>query len=98
MRPPKATHRSASIFWRVSESWSRSGRRITMPSARPRGMMVALWIGSEPMTCSELLFLIAHREGAAFRTHHHLVLGVFQLAHGDDAFAAPSRHQRALIH
>jgi hypothetical protein len=26
---------------------SPSGSRITMPSARPRGMIVALWIASE---------------------------------------------------
>ena len=30
----------------VTESWSRSGSDSTRPSARPRGMIVALWIGS----------------------------------------------------
>ena len=80
-----------------------------MPSARPRGMMVALWIGSEPSTLmatrawpaswigGELLFLVAHRHGAALGAHHHLVLGVFQLAHGDDALAATGGQQRAFI-
>ena len=79
-----------------------------MPSARPRGMIVALWIGSEPIDVQrhdgvaafviggELLFLVAHRHGAALRAHHHLVLGVFEFAHGDDALAAAGGQQRAL--
>ena len=33
---------------RVMEVWSPSGSCMTMPRARPRGMMVALWMGSEP--------------------------------------------------
>jgi hypothetical protein len=33
---------------RVMEVWSPSGNCMTMPKARPRGMMVALWMGSEP--------------------------------------------------
>ena len=33
---------------RVMEVWSPSGNCMTMPRARPRGMMVALWMGSEP--------------------------------------------------
>jgi hypothetical protein len=49
-------------------------------------MMVALWIGSEPIDAQrdqrmaafviggELLFLVGHGERAAFRTHHDLVL------------------------
>ena len=80
-----------------------------MPSARPRGMMVALWIGSEPIDIQrhdgvaafvkggELLFLVAHRHGAAFGAHHHLVLGVFQLAHRDHALAAAGGQQRAFV-
>jgi hypothetical protein len=38
------------ICSRDIDSLSRSGSCITMPSARPRGMMVALWIGSVAMT------------------------------------------------
>ena len=38
---------SAFSFSRETEIRSPSGSRITMPSARPRGMIVALWIGSE---------------------------------------------------
>ena len=41
-----ATAISVSSFSRLTEIRSPSGRRMTMPSARPRGMMVALWIGS----------------------------------------------------
>ena len=82
---------------------------MTMPSARPRGMIVALWIGSEPgdvqrhermaafVIGGELLLLVGHGERAALRAHHHLVLGVFEFAHRHDALAAARRKQRRLV-
>ena len=35
--------------------------------------------------------------GAAFRTHHDLVLGVLELGHGDDALVAPRRQQGRFV-
>ena len=45
-RPAMATAMSASSLARDTDTRSPSGSRTTMPSARPRGMMVALWMGS----------------------------------------------------
>ena len=79
-----------------------------MPSARPRGMIVALWIGSEPTTLmrddgvaafvigGELLLFLGHGQRAALGAHHHLVLGVFEFGHVDDALAAAGRQQARL--
>ena len=61
-----------------------------MPSARPRGMIVALCTGSVAGTLSaeqrvprlviggEALLVLGHDEAAALRAHHHLVLGVLE--------------------
>ena len=43
------------------------------------------------------LFLLGHHQGATLRSHHDLVLGVFEFAHGDDALVAPRRHQGGLV-
>ena len=45
----------------------------------------------------ELLLFVGHRHRAAFGAHHHLVLGVFEFAHGDDALAAAGRQQRRFV-
>mmetsp|Transcript_2642 Transcript_2642/g.5377 ORF Transcript_2642/g.5377 Transcript_2642/m.5377 type:complete len:425 (+) Transcript_2642:355-1629(+) len=47
-RPPIATSSLASICLRDMDVWSPSGSCITMPRARPRGIMVALCTGSAP--------------------------------------------------
>ncbi len=44
------------------------------------------------------LFFFAHDERAALGAHHHLVLGVFELGHGDDTLAASRSEQRCLVH
>ncbi len=46
-RPPIDMASMAISCSKLCEIWSRSGSDWTMPSARPRGMMVALWIGVE---------------------------------------------------
>ena len=51
-RPPIMMARREVICSRLMESLSRSGSCITMPSARPRGMMVALCTGSVALTLS----------------------------------------------
>ena len=68
-----------------------------MPSARPRGMIVTLCIGSGSGSCSptmgvtglviggQLLFFFGHDHRAAFGAHHHLVPGRLELGHADDA-------------
>ncbi|MCY1375661.1 hypothetical protein D9M69_630910 [compost metagenome] len=43
--------------------------------------------------------LFFRRHGrAAFRTHHDLVLGVFELLHGHKALVATCRHQGRFVH
>jgi hypothetical protein len=49
-RPPIMMARREVICSSDIDSLSRSGSCMTMPSARPRGMMVALWIGSVATT------------------------------------------------
>jgi hypothetical protein len=51
-RPPVMMARREVICSRLIESLSRSGSCMTMPSARPRGMMVALCTGSVALTFS----------------------------------------------
>mmetsp|Transcript_34583 Transcript_34583/g.75592 ORF Transcript_34583/g.75592 Transcript_34583/m.75592 type:complete len:210 (-) Transcript_34583:1763-2392(-) len=51
-RPPMQTSRRASSCLREMEVWSRSGSCVTMPSAMPRGTMVALCTGRAPSVCS----------------------------------------------
>ena len=45
--PPIATVISANIFSLGKDNWSLSGNLITIPSALPLGIIVALCIGSE---------------------------------------------------
>mmetsp|Transcript_42240 Transcript_42240/g.97789 ORF Transcript_42240/g.97789 Transcript_42240/m.97789 type:complete len:233 (-) Transcript_42240:233-931(-) len=47
-RPPMHTSSLASICLRDMDVWSPDGSCITIPSAWPRGMIVALWTGSAP--------------------------------------------------
>ena len=80
-----------------------------MPSARPRGMIVALWTGSDAghvqrdermpafVIGGETLLLLGHHHRAAFGAHHHLVLGGLELRHGDETLAAARRQQRRLV-
>ena len=49
-RPPIMIASRDVICSRLIDSLSRSGSCITMPSARPRGMMVALCTGSVALT------------------------------------------------
>ena len=44
-----------------------------------------------------LLFVLAHHHGAAFRTHHDLVLGVFKVGHRHNAAVAASSEKRSFI-
>ena len=91
------------------DSLSRSGNCMTMPSARPRGMIVALCTGSVALTLSasdrvaafviggqHLLFL-GHDERLALGAHHHLVLGVLELGLRDHALVAARRHQGRFV-
>ena len=45
----------------------------------------------------EFLFGLGHGRRPALGAHHHLVLGVLELLHGDKALVAPRRHQRRLV-
>ena len=45
----------------------------------------------------QLLLGLGHGGGAAFRAHHHLVLGVFEFLHGDEALVAACGHQRSFV-
>ena len=45
----------------------------------------------------QALFFLAHRHRLALGAHHHLVLGVFELGHGDDALVAPGGQQGRLV-
>jgi len=49
--------------------------------------MAAFVIGGEQ------LLLLGHDQRAALRAHHDLVLRILELDHGDNALAAPRRHQ-----
>ena len=81
-----------------------------MPSARPRGMIVALCTGSVAldvqrhdgvaafMIGGEPFLLLGHDHGAAFGAHHDLVLRIFEFGHRHDALAAPRREQGGLVH
>ena len=44
-----------------------------------------------------LLFVLAHHHGAAFRTHHDLVLGVFKVGHRHHAAVAASSESAASL-
>ena len=80
-----------------------------MPRARPRGMMVALWTGSVAahverhdrvarlVIGGQPLLVLGHDQGAPLGAHHDLVLGVLELAHGDEALAAASGKQGRLV-
>ena len=88
---------------------SRSGSRMTMPSARPRGMMVALCTGSDAgmmqrhqrvpalVIGGQRLLLLGHHHGAALGAHHDLVLGVLELELGHQALGAARGEQRRLV-
>ena len=58
--------------------------RIGAIDANRHERMAALVIGGE------LLLFLAHGHRAALRAHQHLVLGVLEFGHGDDALAAAS--------
>ena len=72
-------------------------------------MMVALCSGSADGTLSatiawpaswiggQLLLGLGHGGRAALGAHHHLVLGVLELLHGDEALVAARRHQGRLV-
>ncbi len=45
----------------------------------------------------EFLFLVGHHHGASLRAHHHLVLGVLELTHRDNALAPACRKQGRFI-
>src|ERR1700691_4168750 len=45
----------------------------------------------------QLLLVLGHDHGAALGAHHDLVLGLFELGHGDRALALARRHQRRLV-
>ena len=45
----------------------------------------------------ELLFLVGHRHRAALGAHQHLVLGVFEVGHSDEALADPRGPQGGLV-
>ena len=76
-----------------------------MPSARPRGMIVTLWIGSDSgimqrdqrmaglVIGGQALFLVGHHHGAPLGAHHDLVLGGLEFGHGDHALADAGRQQ-----
>ena len=108
-RPPIMMARREVICSRLIDSLSRSGSCMTMPSARPRGMIVALWTGSVAgdverddgvaglVIGGQPLLVLGHDQGAPLGAHHHLVLGVLELGHRDEALAAPGGEQRRLV-
>ena len=53
--------------------------------------MASLVIGGEA------LFILGHDHGPTLGAHHDLVLGVLEFGHGDDALAAPRRHEGRLV-
>ena len=53
--------------------------------------MAGLVIGGEP------LLVLGHDQGAPLGAHHDLVLGVLELAHGDEPLAAAGGKQRRLV-
>ena len=65
----------------------RIGRRDVEGADRVAGLV----IGGEP------LLVLGHDQRAALGAHHHLVLGVLELGHGDDALAAAGGEQRRLV-
>ena len=80
-----------------------------MPSARPRGMMVALWIGSEAgeqvghhgvaglVVGGQPLLVLGHDHRAPLGAHHHLVLGRLEVDHGHHALAGARGEQGRLV-
>ena len=108
-RPPIMMASREVICSRLIDSLSRSGSCMTMPSARPRGMMVALCtrVGrldverddgvAALVIGGQHLLLFGHDERLALGAHHHLVLGVLELDLRHHALVAPRRHQRRLV-
>ena len=92
-RPPIMMARREVICSKLIDSLSRSGSCMTMPSARPRGMIVALCTGSVAVTLratdrvaglvigGEPLLLLGHDQRTPLGAHHDLVLGVLELGH-----------------
>ena len=97
------------ICSRLIDSLSRSGQlhdHAHRPAARNDRRLVhrvgrrhvqrddgvaGLVIGGQP------LLVLGHDQRAALRTHHHLVLGVLELRHGDQPLAAAGGEQRRLV-
>jgi hypothetical protein len=82
---------------------------MVTPSARPRGndrdlvQRIGPWDvqGDESVARfvvgRELLLFVGHRHRTALGAHQHLVLGVFEVGHGDEALADAGRTQRRLV-
>ena len=48
--------------------------------------------------CGFFLLISSQNHGTAFRTHHHLILGVFKIDHSHNRTPNACGHQRGLIH
>ena len=66
--------------------------RITLRQREPHDGVSRLVIG-----CLFLL-IVGQDHGAAFRAHHHLVLGIFKIRHGHEATSDTGGHQGGLVH